>query len=51
MPFPIRLSDAAIQELGGELDAIRDEVMDSRGERRQGRGIVSGAEGSRTPDL
>ena len=33
MPLPIRLSDAAIQELGGELDAIRDEVMDSRGER------------------
>jgi linoleoyl-CoA desaturase len=33
MSFPTHLSDAAIEELGGELDAIRDEVMESRGER------------------
>jgi fatty acid desaturase len=33
MSFPAHLSDAAIEELGRELDAIRDEVMESRGER------------------
>src|SRR5689334_22262741 len=33
MPFPVPLNDAAIEELGRELDAIRDEIMDSRGER------------------
>ena len=33
MAFPTHLNDAAIEELGRELDAIRDEVMDSRGER------------------
>ena len=33
MSFPTHLDDAAIQELGRELDAIRDEVMDSRGAR------------------
>ncbi len=33
MSFPKHLSDAAIEELGRELDAIRDEVMESRGER------------------
>src|SRR5262245_45067068 len=33
MPFPAHLNDAAIEELGRELDAMRDEVMDSRGDR------------------
>src|SRR5262245_35802071 len=33
MPLPVQLSDAEIEELGRELDAIREEVMDSRGER------------------
>src|ERR1041384_6644844 len=33
MSFPVHLSDAAVEEFGRELDAIRDEVMDSRGER------------------
>jgi len=33
MSFPTHLSDAAIEEFGRELDAIRDEVMESRGER------------------
>ena len=31
--LPIKLTDAEIDEFGRELDAIRDEVMDSRGER------------------
>src|SRR6476660_5116065 len=31
--LPIHLNDAEINEFGRELDAIRDEVMDSRGER------------------
>jgi fatty acid desaturase len=31
--LPIELNDAEIEEFGRELDAIRDEVMDSRGER------------------
>src|SRR5256712_7678938 len=33
MSFPVHLSDAAIENCGRELDAIRDEVMDSRGDR------------------
>src|SRR5437667_748892 len=33
MSFPAHLSDAAIENFGSELDAIRDEVMDSRGDR------------------
>jgi len=33
MSFPVHLSDAAIEDFGRELDAIRDEVMDSRGDR------------------
>lgn len=32
-PLPVNLSDAQITEFGRELDAIRDEVIDSRGER------------------
>ncbi|MGH8504489.1 MAG: fatty acid desaturase family protein [Stenotrophobium sp.] len=31
--LPIPLSDAQIEEFGRELDAMRDEVIDSRGER------------------
>src|SRR5687768_12943771 len=31
--LPINLTDAEIDEFGRELDAIRDEVMDSRGAR------------------
>ena len=31
--LPVNLTDAQIEEFGRELDAIRDEVMDSRGER------------------
>jgi len=31
--LPVKLSDAEIEEFGRELDAIRDEVFDSRGER------------------
>src|SRR5260221_9817620 len=31
--LPIKLNDAELAEFGRELDAIRDEVMDSRGER------------------
>src|SRR5262245_12607011 len=31
--LPVALSDAEIEEFGRELDAIRDEVMASRGER------------------
>ena len=31
--LPIHLKDAEIEELGRELDAIRDEVFDSRGDR------------------
>lgn len=31
--LPIKLSEADVEEFGRELDAIRDEVMDSRGER------------------
>ena len=31
--LPINLTDAEIEEFGRELDAIRDEVMDSRGAR------------------
>src|SRR5262245_50582498 len=30
--LPIPLNDAELEEFGRELDAIRDEVMDSRGE-------------------
>ncbi len=33
MSFPVHLSAPAIEEFGRELDAIRDEVMESRGER------------------
>jgi linoleoyl-CoA desaturase len=33
MSLPIHLTDAAIDEFGRELDAIRDEMMDSRGAR------------------
>jgi linoleoyl-CoA desaturase len=33
MPFPAHLNDAAIEELGRELDAMREEIMDSRGDR------------------
>lgn len=33
VPLPVDLSEAQIEEFGRELDAIRDEVMDSRGER------------------
>jgi linoleoyl-CoA desaturase len=32
MSFPVHLTEAAVEEFGRELDAIRDEVMDSRGE-------------------
>jgi fatty acid desaturase len=32
MSLPVRLNDTAIEEFGRELDTIRDEVMDSRGE-------------------
>lgn len=32
-PLPVALTTAQIEEFGRELDAIRDEVMDSRGER------------------
>jgi len=32
MSFPVRLNEAAVEEFGRELDAIRDEVMDSRGD-------------------
>jgi NADPH-dependent stearoyl-CoA 9-desaturase len=32
MSFPVHLSNAALEEIGRELDAIRDEVMESRGE-------------------
>ncbi|MDP2227231.1 MAG: hypothetical protein Q8J78_07110, partial [Moraxellaceae bacterium] len=31
--LPVNLNAAQIEEFGRELDAIRDEVMDSRGER------------------
>ncbi|MBC7752435.1 MAG: acyl-CoA desaturase [Candidatus Saccharibacteria bacterium] len=31
--FPVNLTDAQIEEFGREMDAIRDEVMDSRGEK------------------
>jgi len=31
--LPIKLNDAELEEFGRELDAIRDEVMDSRGDR------------------
>src|SRR5438309_9116625 len=31
--LPAHLNDAQIEEFGRELDAIRDEVMESRGER------------------
>ena len=31
--LPVNLTDEQIEEFGSELDAIRDEVMDSRGER------------------
>src|SRR5882724_11861802 len=31
--LPVNLSEAQIEEFGRELDAIRDEVFDSRGER------------------
>lgn len=31
--LPVNLTDAQIEEFGRELDAIRDEVLDSRGER------------------
>jgi linoleoyl-CoA desaturase len=31
--LPVNLGDAQIEEFGRELDAIRDEVIDSRGER------------------
>ena len=33
MSFPTHLSDSAIEELGRELDTIRDEILESRGER------------------
>jgi len=33
MPFPTHLTDAAIDELGRELDLMRDEVMNDLGER------------------
>jgi linoleoyl-CoA desaturase len=33
MSFPTHLSDTAMEEFGRELDAIRDEVMETRGER------------------
>jgi linoleoyl-CoA desaturase len=33
MPFPAHLNDAAIEEIGRELDAMRDEVMDGLGDR------------------
>ncbi len=33
MSYPVQLSEAAVEEFGRELDAIRDEVMESRGER------------------
>ena len=32
-PMPVNLSDEQVEEFGRELDAIRDEVFDSRGER------------------
>lgn len=32
-PLPVSLTPAQIEEFGRELDAIRDEVMESRGER------------------
>ncbi len=46
--LPVSLTDAQILEFGSELDLIRDEVMESRGERdRQiGEGDL-GIEGSR----
>jgi fatty acid desaturase len=31
--LPVNLTDAQIEEFGRELDAIREEVIDSRGER------------------
>jgi NADPH-dependent stearoyl-CoA 9-desaturase len=31
--LPVKLTDAELEEFGRELDAIRDEVLDSRGER------------------
>ncbi|EDY86063.1 linoleoyl-coa desaturase [gamma proteobacterium HTCC5015] len=31
--YPVNLTDQQIQDFGDELEAIRDEVMDSRGER------------------
>lgn len=31
--LPVNLSDAQVEEFGRELDAIRDEIFDSRGER------------------
>jgi fatty acid desaturase len=31
--LPVNLTDAQIEEFGREMDAIRDEVMDSRGEK------------------
>src|SRR6185503_20921050 len=31
--LPVDLTDAQIEEFGREMEAIRDEVMDSRGER------------------
>ncbi len=33
MAYPTHLSDGEVEELGRELDAIRNEVMESRGER------------------
>jgi linoleoyl-CoA desaturase len=31
--LPVRLTDAEVEEFGREIDAIRDEVMASRGAR------------------
>lgn len=31
--LPVNLSDEQIEEFGRELEAIREEVLDSRGER------------------
>lgn len=33
MPLPTHLTEAAVEEIGRELDALRDEVMESRGDR------------------
>ena len=44
--YPVDLTDEQIEEFGNELEAIRNEVFDSRGDRdRAGEG--AGARGAR----